>query len=287
MRVPTGLMGANVPDSVLLVDTPRPLVRRLTLNRPEKRNALSDDLRSALFSALREADADRDVSVIVLRGAGSCFSAGYDLERPVRPVERHTNIAFDGWWPRHVLAGWFEMWDMPTPIVAQVHGWCLAGGSELATACDIVYVADDAKIGYPPVRSMSTPDMLWQPWLLGMRRGMEALLTGDSISGAEAADLGYATRSFPIDDLEEAVLATAERVAKVPPDLLALSKRACHRAMEAAGIRDGLRATTELSALGFHQRSSKAFMKSMRETGVREGLSERDKVFSDYRESDR
>jgi enoyl-CoA hydratase len=270
-------------QEVLVADDPLPGVRRLTLNRPEKRNALSDELRLALFESLRAADASRDVAVIVIRGAGDCFSAGYDLENWVRPVERHASTV-DGWWPRHVVAGWFEMWDLATPIVAQVHGWCLAGGSELAAACDIVYIADDARVGYPPVRSMSTPDMVWQPWMLGMRRGMEALLTGDWISGTEAAELGFATRSFAADDLETAVLSIAERVSKIPGDILALNKRACHRSMEAAGIRTGMRACADLNALGFHQRSSKDFMKSMKSNGVRQSLSERDRTFSDYRE---
>jgi enoyl-CoA hydratase len=271
-------------DSVLLHDDPVPKVRRFTLNRPEKRNALDDELRLALFSALREADADRNVSVIVIRGAGTCFSAGYDLGKPLWPVERHSATT-DGWWARHVVAGWFELWDMATPIIAQVHGWCLAGGSELATACDLVYVADDAQIGYPPVRSISAPDMAWQPWMLGMRRGMEALLTGDSVSGSEAAVLGFATRSFPSDELESSVLAIAERVAKVPFDLLSLNKRVCHRAMEADGIRNGMRATSELNALGFHQRSSKRYLAELSEKGVRAGLTARDAAFSDYRES--
>ena len=273
-------------DAVLLADEPLPRVRRLTLNRPHKRNALNDELRLALFEALRAADADQSVSVIVIRGAGDCFSAGYDLGERAHPVERAAATT-DGWWARHVVAGWFELWDMATPLVAQVHGWCLAGGSELATACDLVYVADDARIGYPPVRSMSPPDMAWQPWLLGLRRGMEALLTGDAMTGAEAAELGFATRSFPAETLEKEVLAVAGRVAEVPADLLALNKRVCHRAMEAAGIRDGLRATAELNALGFHQRSSKEYMRSFKEKGVKANLSERDRAFGDYREGDR
>src|ERR1700739_373886 len=148
--------------NVLLTDDPLPKVRRLTLNRPEKRNALNDDLRLALFEALRGADRDTNVKVIIIRGGGDCFSAGYDLAQPGTPVDRPTATT-DGWWARHVLSGWFEMWDMATPIVAQVHGWCLAGGSELATACDLVYVADDAQIGYPAVRAISTPAMAWQP----------------------------------------------------------------------------------------------------------------------------
>jgi enoyl-CoA hydratase len=276
--------GAAMTEPVLLVDEPLPLVRRLTLNRPHKRNALDDALRGVLFEELRRADADPAVSVIVLRGAGSCFSAGYDLGSPNHDVERAI-AKVDGWWSRHVLNNWFEMWDMATPIIAQVHGYCLAGGTELATACDLVYVAEDASIGYPPVRLMSPPDMQWQTWLLGLRRGMEALLTGDAMTGAEAAAAGFATRAYPADDLEAAVLAVAERVAKVPPDLLALNKRSAHRAMEAMGIRTGMRATAEVQAMGFHQASSKEYLRSFATRGVKGALSERDRAFGDYRES--
>ena len=269
-------------DEVLLVDDPAPKVRRLTLNRPHKRNALSNDLRAAIFAALREGDADPDVSVMIVRGAGSCFSAGYDLATPNEPVERSA-ARTDGWWSRHVVANWFEMWDMSTPIIAQVHGYCLAGGTELATACDLVYVAEDAEIGYPPVRLMSPPDLAWQPWLMGMRRAMEALLTGDSMSGAEAVEAGFANRAFPAAELDAAVVGMAERVAKIPPDLLALNKRVVHRAMEAAGMRTGLRATADIQAMGFHQPSSRAYMRRFAEEGVTKALTARDEAFGDYR----
>ena len=271
-------------EPVLLIDEPSPKVRRLTLNRPDKRNALNNALRGALFDALRAGDSDRDVSVMIIRGAGSCFSAGYDLGSRNDDVERAI-ARVDGWWSRHVVNNWFEMWDMATPIIGQVHGYCLAGGTELATACDLVYVADDAAIGYPPVRLMSPPDMQWQTWLMGLRRGMEALLTGDSMSGTEAVQAGFANRAFPAAGLDDAVLAMAERVAKIPGDLLALNKRSAHRAMEAMGIRTGIRATAEIQAMGFHQASSREYMASFATKGVTASLSERDKAFGDYRES--
>ena len=274
-----------MPDDVLLVDEPLPRVRRLTLNRPEKRNALNDALRGALFDELRRADRDRNISVIVIRGAGPCFSAGYDLGSPNSDVERAIAKA-DGWWSRHVVNNWFEMWDMPTPIIGQVHGWCLAGGTELAAACDLVYVADDAQIGYPPVRLMSPPDMQWQTWLMGLRRGMEALLTGDAMSGTEAVAAGMANRAHRADELDAAVLAVAERVAKIPAELLALNKRSAHRAMEAMGIRSGIRATADIQALGFHQPPSIEYLKSFSEVGVSKALSARDATFNDYREKD-
>jgi enoyl-CoA hydratase len=274
------------PDGhpVLLIDDPLPRIRRLTLNRPHKRNALDDDLRGALFDALRAGDKDPAVSVIVIRGNGPAFCAGYDLGKPNSDVERSIAQA-DGWWSRHVVNNWFEMWDMSTPIIGQVHGYCLAGGSELAAACDLLYVAEDAQIGYPPVRLMSPPDMQWQTWMMGLRRGMEALLTGDSMSGLEAVAAGFANRAFPAMSLDEEVLAVAERVAKIPIDLLALNKRVAHRAMEAMGIRTGIRATAEIQALGFHQRSSREYMQSFAAEGVAAALSKRDAQFGDYRES--
>lgn len=276
---------ATAGDAPVLVDNPRPSVRRLTLNRPAKRNAMNDALRKALFDQLRLADGDREVSVIIIRGSGTAFSAGYDLGSSNRDVER--SIAkVDGWWSRHVVNNWFEMWDMATPIVGQVHGWCLAGGSELAAACDLVYVAEDAKVGYPPVRLMSPPDMQWQTWLMGLRRGMESLLTGDAMSGVEAVEAGMANRAYPESELEDAVLEIAERIAKIPIELLALNKRAAHRAMEAMGIRDGIRATADIQALGFHQPPSKEYLASFSDQGVSKALSVRDKAFNDYRESD-
>jgi enoyl-CoA hydratase len=273
-------------ESVLLIDDPATHVRRLTLNRPAKRNALSHALRSALFEALRAADADADVHVIIIRGAGSSFSAGYDLAQdPSEPHPWPLSPA-DGAWGRHVLHGWFEMMDLSKPIIAQVHGYCLAGGSELASACDLVYVADDAQIGYPPVRLMSSPDMAWQPWLMGLRRAMEMMLTGDALTGVEAVAAGFANRSFPAASLDDDVLAMASRVAKIPPDLQAINKRVVHRAMESMGMRDGMRATADLNALGFHQRASKEYFAKLRQ-GVTAALSERDSEFGDYRETGR
>ncbi|HEY1425184.1 MAG TPA: enoyl-CoA hydratase-related protein [Caulobacteraceae bacterium] len=266
-------------DAILLADDPAPFVRRLTLNRPAKRNALSNALRGALFEALEAADRDPDVRVVVIRGAGPCFSSGYDLAG-VGELPFHT-AGSQGQWARHVVEGCFRMWDLAKPIVAQVHGWCLAGGSELAFACDLVYVAEDAQIGYPAVRTMSPPDNQFHAWILGMRAAMELMLTGDAIDGREAVRLGFANRAFPIEQLESEVLAMAERIAKVDPELAQLNKRLVHRQMEAMGLRAGLRAGTDLHALGWHTKASREYMARMRE-GVKAALDARDKTFGDY-----
>jgi enoyl-CoA hydratase len=272
-----------VTDRVVLIDSPAPHVRRVTLNRPEKRNALNHALRGQLLDALVEGDGDADVHVQIVRGAGKCFSAGYELgggnEGQAYPFY---TAGGDGHWPRHVTSGWMSIWDLGKPVIAQVHGYCLAGGSELATGCDLVYVSEDAKIGYPAVR-FGVPDMHFHAWLVGMRTGMEMMLTGDSISGIEAAERGWATRAYPLEQLEAKVVEMAARIAQLPPDLVQLNKRLVHRQMEIMGMRTALRAGTELCALGTHQKSMHEFMSKVRSGGLTAALSDRDKPFGDYR----
>ncbi len=268
---------------VIELDDPVEGVRRITLNRPEQRNALNHPLRGQLLQALREGDADPAVRVQVIRGAGPSFSAGYDLaggnegqEMPFYTAEG------EGEWPRHVTEGWMSIWDLAKPVIAQVHGYCLAGGSELATCCDLVYMATDAEMGYPAVR-FGVPDMHFHAWFVGPRKAMEMMLTGDSISGPEAVELGWANGSYPPDELEARVLAVAERVAKMPPDIVRLNKRIVHRGMEVMGLRTAIRVGTELCALGTHQKSLHEFVRRTKEEGLTAALDERDAAFGDYR----
>ena len=270
----------------IIVDEPLPFVRRITLNRPEKRNPLSNELRTQMFHALEDSDTNPDVRVTIIRGAGSCFSAGYDLASNVSKEQPFYTPGGLGNWPRHVVEGFFHMWDMAKPIIAQVHGYCLAGGTELATACDLVYVADDAKIGYPVVRSISPPDNQFYPWIVGLRRAMELMLTGDHMSGLEAVESGFANRAFPEAELEENVLRIAERVAKTPSDLQQINKRAVHRQMDAMGIRAGIRAGTEMQQLATYTATTQAHLAELRE-GLTAALSKRDAEFGDYRTSDK
>ena len=190
----------------------------------------------------------------------------------------------DGQWPRHVTEGWMSIWDLQKPVIAQVHGYCLAGGSELATGCDLVYMAEDAQMGYPAVR-FGVPDMHFHPWFLGMRKAMEMMLTGDSINGIEAVERGWANAAYPADQLEEKVLEVAGRIAMVPTELLQINKRLVHRQMEVMGLRTGIRAGTELCALGTHTKTMAKFVGAAREKGLTNALQERDAPFGDYRTS--
>lgn len=271
---------------VILVDEPGEGVRRITLNRPEKRNALNNQLRGELVHELQQADADPSVRVMVIRGAGSCFSAGYDLgDGNVGKPLPHFTSPGEGQWPRHVTETWMGIWDLSKPVIAQIHGYCLAGASELATGCDLVYIAEDARMGYPAVR-FGVPDMQFHAWMLGMRAAMEMMLTGDPISGTEAARLGWANRAVPADQLEDHVLSMAARVAKLPPDIVSLNKRAVHRQMDVMGMRTGIRQGTELCSLAIHQPSFADFIASVRSAGLTSALDDRDEPFGDYR-SDR
>jgi enoyl-CoA hydratase len=243
-------------EPLVLIDRPAEFVRRLTLNRPAKRNALNNALRGELFAALEAGDADPEVRVTILRGAGKCFSAGYDLTADNAKGQPYYTAPGDASWPRHVVAGWFSIWDLAKPVIAQVHGYCL---------------------------SMSPPDMQYHPWLMGLRGAMEVMLTGDSISGSEAARLGFANRAFPEAELEQRVLEIAGRVAKVPSDLQQLNKRSVHRAMEVMGMRTALRAGTEIQALGFHQRSAKEYFKVLAGGSLTQAPDARDEKFGDYR----
>jgi enoyl-CoA hydratase len=271
--------------TVILVDEPAEGVRRITMNRPEKRNALFHPLRGEILAALREADQDDSVRVSIVRGAGKCFSAGYDLGGGNEGLDMpYYTPGGDGQWPRHVTEGWMSIWDLAKPVIAQVHGYCLAGGSELASGCDLIYVADDAQIGYPAVR-FGVPDMHFHAWTMGMRKAMEAMLTGDSMSGQEAVRTGWANDVFPVDELDEKVVEVASRIAKLPPDIVQINKRVVHRQMEVMGLRTGIRIGTELCALGTRQDSMRAFIKEMQK-GLTDALTKRDAPFGDYRTAD-
>jgi len=275
-----------VSYSLILLDDPAPMVRRITLNRPEKRNALNATLRREILTATRELDRDPEVRVTVIRGAGTCFSAGYDLSgnpnAQGEPLDY--NAEGEGSYMRGVTNGWMSIWDLAKPVIAQVHGFCLAGGSELATGCDLVVMAEDAQMGYPAVR-FGVPDMHFHAWFLGMRRAMDMMVTGDSINGVEAVAEGWANKVFPADQLDAETVKYAERIAALPPEVVQLNKRVVHRQMDYMGMRSGIRAGTELCAIGTHTRAMADFVGNTQEKGLTGALTERDAKFGDYRTS--
>lgn len=268
----------------------------ITLNRPEKLNALSNDLRGELFHALKEAEADRSVGVIVLRAAGRAFSAGYDLT-PLRAategspyVHPRSGLPDTGTthpahydWSRHVLLGNWLIWELAKPVVAQIQGYCLAGGTELATFCDFRIVAEDAQVGYPPVRAMGTMDIMWAPWHLPMSKAREFAYVGDSFSGADMAAMGWATYAVPAAELAAFTERFARRMANVDNDMLMYSKRSVNRQYEAMGIRTGLMSGTDVEAMSKHRPAADEWRRRLRDDGLKAALEWRDGPFRDFR----
>jgi len=218
-------------------------VAKITLNRPEKMNAMSHQLRAELFHALKHSELNSQVNVIIIKGAGRCFSAGYDLSGmgADEPDLGSQFVDTDPLthWARYVVQQWFQIWDLSKVVIAQIHGYCLAGASELAAMCDLLVTTPDCEIGYPPMRSMGV-DMLWFPWLLPMRKATEMAVTGDNITGEEAYRLGMANYCVPAQDIDEFTEVFAQRVAMMNWQIATQYKRAIKKMYEIQGIRTSL-----------------------------------------------
>ena len=232
----------------ILVDEPAPRVRRVTLNRPEKRNAISNQLRGELLHALRAADGDEAISVSVVRGAGPCFSSGYDLRSDLGADQPYFTPQVGMQWARHVSEGWMSLWDLAKPVIAQIHGIAMAGGLELAGACDLAYAASDASLSHPVLKFAGLPDFAWFPVLMQARHAMELHLTGRVYSGDEAERVGLVNGAFPADELDARVLAIASAMAQTPVAVLSVNKRFVYTALEARGARSVIRTGGDLQA---------------------------------------
>ncbi|MEM7410941.1 MAG: enoyl-CoA hydratase/isomerase family protein [Myxococcota bacterium] len=235
-------------ESYLLVEDVREGVRQITLNRPEKRNAIHNALRGALLTALQEADRDADVHVSIVRGAGRCFSSGYDLKSDLSSGQPYFTANVGMPWARHVSEGWLSLWDLAKPVIAQVHGYAMAGGLELVGACDLAYAAADARLSHPVLRMSGLADFPWFAAKLEPRHAMELHLTGREYSGEEAARAGLVNQAFPSEELEARVLEIAEGIARVPIPVLTVQKRHVYAALEARGGRSVVRMGNDLSA---------------------------------------
>jgi enoyl-CoA hydratase len=235
-------------DEPVLVTEDVGAVRRLTLNRPRALNALNEALLEALGEALARAAEDDEVRVLILRGAGRAFCAGYDL------TEDASGGAMDAQrWHRvlrHDNERMLAILDHPKPIIASVHSYCLAGGTDLMLACDLAVAAEDAYFGYVDIRFGSGVVSMFLPWVIGVRAAKELLFTGeDRVSAAEAYRLGLVNRVVPRDELDAATLALAEEIAKNEPFVVQATKRAVNRVWEVAGFRAAMEANTELDVM--------------------------------------
>jgi enoyl-CoA hydratase len=235
-------------DRPIIVETPAPGVRRITLNRPDRRNAIDNALRGALLDALQQADRDEEIRVSILRGAGKCFSSGYDLKSDLTADQPYFSPAVGQTWARHVSQGWLSLWDLAKPVIAQVHGYAMAGGLELVGACDLVYAAEDARFSHPVTRFAGLPDFPWFAAKLETRHAMELHLTGREFVGEDAVRTGIVNQTFSAADLDSEVLAIAERMATSEAAVLAVQKRYVYTALESRGGRALIRTGNDLAA---------------------------------------
>jgi enoyl-CoA hydratase len=219
----------------------------ITLNRPDKLNAMNGAVVRQLRERLGEVANDDGVKVVVLTGAGRAFSAGYDISEE---VDDRIEGAAD--W-RAVLAEdvdlALQLWSLPRPTIAAVRGWCLAGACELAMACDLVVATEDARFGEPEIRYGSGPVALLMPFVLGQKKTNELLLTGDAIDAAEALRCGLVNRVVAAENLESAVEELVRKIAPTPLPVLRLTKLALLRAYEAMGLRSAVLSNLDLSAI--------------------------------------
>ncbi len=245
-------------------------VATVTLQRPEKLNAITRQLQVELLAALAEAEADPNVHVAVVTGAGRGFSAGYDL---AGGNAHGGGVTGDRDWLEQVLHGWLAIWDLRLPVIAKVHGVCLAGGTQLAAICDISYVTQDCKVGTPQLPLGAGYVASFWTWFVGPKKAKEIFFpTGTMISGTEAAEIGLFNRAFPADIIDDAVAAYAARVARTPKDILALQKQSINRTQELAGFRAALLQGAEIDAIAHGSPSVRTVNKFIAQHGLSEAL---------------
>ena len=266
----------------------------ITFNRPERRNAIHWAMSAEISAALKEAEVDPEVRVILLKGAGTCFSSGYDLDPTAGAPPKQTGRAtattetageqVSVWDNRarvqNHIEYMLEIWNCWKPVIAQVHGECLGGASALALACDLMIVSEDARLGHPGVRALAPgEETAIFAWHVGMKKSMEMVLTGDALTAREMLDYQMANYVFPLERLEHETRTIARRIANVDAQLLSLSKTMIHRVFEQMGFSFSMKASGEFVTLAGRLPSNQEFKRIARERGLRAAISWRDDPF--------
>ena len=257
----------------------------LTLNRPDVRNAISGALAAAVADAADAAAADENVRVVVIRGAGPVFSAGYALSslgtaQDPGAAAGAAGVAADARRLARITSHWERLWACPLPVIAQVHGHCLAGGTDLALHCDLVVVAADARIGYPPVRSLGVPPAHMWLYHLGPQWTKRLLYTGDTITGRLAAEIGFALTAVEAAELEATVTALARRIASSGREMLMANKAVINHGIDLMG-RPELQPVARLRDAVAHQApEARAFAEMVATQGLKAAVRHRDDPFA-------
>jgi enoyl-CoA hydratase len=269
----------------------------ITLNRPDKLNALNEEMIQGVADGVDKASASVDVRAVVLRGAGRAFTAGYDLEFGERDPGFHSyqyaapkvDHRPGSWDPiqdfqmmNHNMKRFMKIWECPKPVIGQLQGWAIGGGTDLILCCDLIFMAEGAFIGYPPSRIFGTPTtMLWLH-RVGLEHAKEFLLSGDAIDAATAHRIGLVSRVFPDDELGAETEAYARRFRNIPANQLALNKMLINQAYENMGLRTTQMFGTLFDGMARHTEEAQRWTEGILVDGLDEVVRKRDEPFNDY-----
>lgn len=265
-------------------DASNPRIARLLLNRPERLNAITDDTPREIRAAVDWANAQPDIHVIVIEGAGKGFCGGYDLagsaeshiEHPCQQEKTPWDPMVDYATMKRNTEDFMSLWKSPKPTIAKVHGAAVAGGSDIALCCDLLVMAEDARIGYMPTRVWGCPTTAMWTYRLGPTRAKQLMFTGDVISGAKAAEWGLANAAVPLTELEAETLRLANRIAGVPSGHLAMHKMVVNQVMLTMGLEQTQMMATVFDGITRHNPEGLWFRRYAQENGFKAAVQWRD-----------
>jgi enoyl-CoA hydratase len=288
---------AGVPATITFEVTGR--IARITLDRPERGNGITLEMPREIAECVEQANLDPDVHVIALAGNGAGFCGGYDLVQSAEgegarggepsgsPLDRAVVAANHdpgGTWDAVVdwqmmsrnLRGFMSLFNSDKPVVCKVHGFCVAGGTDLALCSDLLVVAEDARIGYPPARVWGVPTSALWAFRIGDQRAKRLLFTGDLISGREALEWGLAVEAAPVAELDERFESLLERVALTPVNQLVMMKLLVNQALYSQGLHSTQALGVFFDGIARHTAEGYAFQQRAARSGWREAVRERD-----------
>ncbi|WP_029889520.1 crotonase/enoyl-CoA hydratase family protein [Polycyclovorans algicola] len=283
-------------------------IARITLNRPQRGNAITQDLPRELSACVERANLDAAVHVIALAGNGTGFCGGYDLLQsaeqmgaqafgdagqagsPLDPAVIAANHNPSRTWDPMTdyammsrnVKGFMSLFHSEKPVVCKVHGFCVAGGTDMALCSDLLVIADDAKIGYPPARVWGSPTTSLWVHRIGLEKAKRLLFTGDCLSGKEAKEWGLAIESAPADELDERFAALLARIARMPINQLVMMKLLLNQSVMQQGLHSTQVLGTVFDGITRHTAEGYAFQQRAAEAGFKQAVRERDEPFGDF-----
>jgi len=262
-------------------------VGEIVLCRPDEYNTITPALRDDLAAAIDEADADRDVRVILLRAEGRAFCAGYGLDWSTKAqaregAERVWDSVADYQMMSRFVATYLKLWYAKKPTVAAVQGWCIGGGTDMVLCADLIVAGESASFGYPPARVWGTPTTAMWVYRMGLEKAKRYLLTGDEIPAKTAAEIGLILEVVPDAELEAHAFGLAARMAKLPLNQLVMLKLLCNQTAEQMGFASSRLLGTLFDGIARHTQEGLDFVARAGEVGFREAVRERDDPFEDY-----